>query len=83
MKFAIVQRTDKGISAKVTQDITLTKGQMLFFNDYEESINFLASKGFITNDDANKQIEEQRKRDREYKRETLYILNAAEKKEKL
>lgn len=75
-KFGIVQRTDKGVKAVVTQDITLKRGQTIFFNDYEESINNLVKYNVITSEAAAEQIEKTRKLDREYKRETLYSLRA-------
>lgn len=75
-KFAIVQRNDKGVYAKVTQDITLKQGQMVFFNDYEESVKFLGQNGIITPEEAEQKIARTKELDREYNRETLYSLRA-------
>lgn len=77
-KFAIVSKSDKGIMAKVTQDITLKKGQMIFFNDYEEGINSLVKHNVISQDEANEKLALTRKLDREYGRETIYNLRAGD-----
>lgn len=75
-KFAIVERNDKGISAKVTQDVVLKRGQRIFFNDYEEGIKFLGEKGIITQEEVTQKLRRTQELDREYGRETLYSLRA-------
>lgn len=75
-KFAEVYRTDKGIVARITDDIVLSRGQTVYFNDYEESINFLVEKNIITASEGQAKKESTAKRDREFNRETIYSLNA-------
>ena len=75
-KFALVQKNDKGITARVTQDITLKRGQVVFFNDIEESNNMLVKNNVISQDEANQKIARIRELDEQYNRETLYSLRA-------
>lgn len=77
-KFAIVSKSDKGIMAKVTQDITLKRGQMIFFNDYAEGIKKLAEYNIISKEEANDKLALTEELDRKYNRETIYSLRAGD-----
>lgn len=75
--FAIVSKKSDGtVMARITQDITLSKGQTVFFNDYEEGINFLVKKDIITPEEGAQRLERTAELDDQYGRKTLYNLRA-------
>lgn len=86
-KFALVQKNDKGgITARVTKDITLKQGQVVFFNDFEESLRGLATRNIISAEEVETKIARTRELDTQYGRETIYSLragNVPEDKDKL
>jgi len=82
-KFAIVTKVldDNGtptgvVRAKITDNIVLTKGQTVFFNDLDEELVALVSKNIISAEDAEERKQSTAKRDREYNQETVYSLRA-------
>lgn len=82
-KFALVHRVlDKNgnktdtIRARITDDIVLKKGQVIFFNDFEEDVNNLVENNIITREDAIERIETRARLDKEYNQSTMYSLRA-------
>lgn len=82
-KFALVQRIldDSGkptdvIRAYITDDIVLKKGQTVFFNGFEDDINELVKREYITAEEGEKRIADRRAKDAEYSQSTMYSLRA-------
>lgn len=81
-KFALAYRVldeqgeVKGVRARITDDILLKKGQVVFFNSFEEDINALVKNNYITSVEANERIQKRRELDEQYGQETAYSLRA-------
>jgi len=82
-KFALVQRIldDKGndtgvVRARITDDIVLTRGQTIFFNDFKEDIEKLVELKVITQQEGNDKIVKRESLDADFNQKTLYSLRA-------
>lgn len=67
--------------AYVTKDITLTKGDSIYLNELEDSLENKVKYGIITSDEKVSKLAQIREKDIEYNRETTHVLKKAKKKE--
>ncbi len=65
-----------GVRMRITADIVLKQGQTVFFNDFEEDINGLATKNIITAEEATAKILQRVALDGKYNQKTLYSVRA-------
>lgn len=65
-----------GVRARITDDIVLKRGQIVFFNNFEEEINGLVKNEYITSQEANERIQKRKELDAQYNQETAYSLRA-------
>ena len=66
----------KGVRARITDDIILKRGQTVFFNGFEEEINTLVEKNFISAQEGQEKLAKRSELDSQYNQETLYSLRA-------
>lgn len=83
--FAQVYRVldDKGndtgmVRARATADIIIKKGQILFFDNYEENIKNLVERKYITPEEGTSRLEARKELDEKFKMKTLYALKAGD-----
>lgn len=65
-----------GVRARITDDIVLKRGQIVFFNSFEEDIDALVKNNYITSQEANERIQKRKELDAQYGQETAYSLRA-------
>lgn len=86
-KFGRVQRVKnddgsvRGVTMYVTKDITLQKGQTVYFNDLEESLNKDVEFNYISETEKLEKLAQSSEMDEKFNRETLYIAKAGKVKE--
>lgn len=66
------------VRARATADIIIKKGQVLFFDNYEENIKNLVDRKIITPEDGTSRLEARKELDAKYKMKTLYALKAGD-----
>jgi choline kinase len=66
--------------AYITKDISLMKGDTVYLNDIEDSLNNKVKYNIITEDEKVAKLSQIRQRDEEYNRETTHVLKKAKPK---